>query len=162
MPSQLTLQQVELMALLTEHGHIQPSLLSLVRGGVSIGPIPIIRVTPGFLGAPGGYAFGWPAIGSFLNGVQEVFFLVFGDFFGGGQGEEGEREVAGESGGADAAGVGEVGEGLRLLASEGGEVVDVDSVDSDSSMDSCCGLPTWLPHDCSGRRGPRGGDRSSG
>ena len=163
MPSQqLTPQQVELMAMLTEHGHIRPSLLSLVRGGVIIGPIPIIRVTPGFLGTPGGYTFGWPAIGIFLNGVQEVFLLVFGDFFGGGQGGEGEREVAGESGGAVAAGVGEVGEELRLLASEGGEVVDVDS-DSSSSVDSCCGLPSWLPHDCpSGRRGPRGGDRSSG
>ena len=160
MPSQLTIQQVELMALLTEHGHIQPSLLTLVRGGVSVGPIPIIRVAPGFLGQPGGYAFGWPAIGRFLNGVQEVFFQVFGSFFGGGQGEEGEREVVGGSGGADAAGVGEVGEGLRLLASEGGEVVDVESGDSDSSMDSCCGIPTWLPHDCSGRRGPREGDRS--
>ena len=146
MPSQqLTPQQIELMALLTEQGHIRPSLLSLVRGRVIVGPIPIIRVTPGFLGTPGGYTFGWPAIGIFLNGVQEVFFLVFGDFFGGGQSGEGEREVAGESGGAVAGG-GEVGEELRLFASEGGEVVDVDS-DSSSSSDSCCGL-CWLPPIC--------------
>ena len=162
MPSQqLTSQQIELMALLTEQGHIRPSLLSLVRGRVIVGPIPIIRVTPGFLGTPGGYTFGWPAIGIFLNGVQEVFSLVLGGFFGGGQNGEGEREIAGESGGAVAGG-GEVGEELRLFASEGGEVVDVDS-DSSSSIDSCCGLPSWLPHICSsGGRRPEGDERTSG
>ena len=175
MPSQqLTSQQIELMALLTEQGHIRPSLLSLVRGWVIVGTIPIIRVTPGFLGTPGGYTFGWPAIGIFLDGVQEVFFLVLGGFFGGGESGEGERESAGErkgggvegesvgeSGGAVAGG-GEVGEELRLFASEGGEVVDVDS-DSSSSIDSCCGLPSWLPHNCSsGRRRPEGEDRASG
>ena len=150
MPSQqLTPQQIELMVLLREQGHIRPSLLSLVRGRVTVGPIPIIRVTPGFLGTPGGYTFGWPAIGVFLDGVQEVFFLILDGFLGGGESEEGERE----SGGAVAGG-GEVGEELRLFASEGGEVVDVDS-DSSSSSDSCCGL-CWLPPicTCGGRRGP--------
>ena len=145
MPSQqLTPQQIALMVLLTEQGHIRPSLLSLIRGRVTIGPIPIIRVTPGFLGTPGGYTFGWPAIGVFLDGVQEVFFLILGGFFGSGESGEGERESA--DGGAVAGG-GEVGEELVaggvLFASEGGEVVDVDS----DSSSSCCGR-CWLPDIC--------------
>ena len=102
MPSQqLTPQQIELMVLLTEQGHIRPSLLSLVRGRVTVGPIPIIRVTPGFLGTPGGYTFGWPAIGVFLDGVQEVFFLILGGFFGGGESGEGESVGGGAVAGGD-------------------------------------------------------------
>ena len=135
MPSQLTPQQIALMVLLTEQGHIRPSLLSLIRGGVTIGPIPIIRVTPGFLGMPGGYTFGWASIGVFLDGVQEVFFLIMDGFLGGGEGGEGERESVG---GGPVAGGGEVGEGLieggGEVATEGGEGVDDGGADSDSSM----------------------------
>ena len=152
MSAQLNPQQVELLAMLTELGHVRPALLSLIRGGAVIGPIPIIRVTPGFLGTPGGHTYGWPAIATFLNGVQEVFCLVFGDLFGGGQ--SGEGEVAGESvGGVEgvATGDGGVEEGeLRLLASMEGVVEDVsDSSSSSSDEGDSRGLPSWL----------RGGDR---
>ena len=144
MSAQLTAKQAALMALLTDLGHIRPSLISLIRGRTTIGPLPLIRVSPGFLGMPGSYAFGWDSIRVFLDGVEGVFLLTMRELTPGGA--EGVGEGVG-GGVGEVAGGGDVGE--RVIEWEGGC-----GEDSDSSS-SCCGM-CWLGAavcSCGGWRG---------
>ena len=128
MPEQqpISNNQVALMAWLADNGHIRLRLISLLREGTLIGPVPLIRVTPGFLGLAGGYTLGWGAIGEFLDRVMEVFFHVM------------DGGVAGEEGGArDGEGGGERDGGGLGDGERGGDG------DSDTSSSSGCGC--WLP-----------------